>query len=72
MKDKNTLLLISAVVLYFLLKKKKPTTTPVSNSLKAAKVEAGNLANQIIEGTTFVPDTTTFADMYKQDQKLCK
>lgn len=72
MKDKNTLLLIGVVALYFLLRKKKPVTAPISNNLKAAKVEAGNLANQIIERTTFVPDETTFADMYKQDQKLCK
>lgn len=72
MKDKNTLLLIGAVVLYFLLKKKKPTIAPVSNSIEAAKQTAGNLANEVIEKTTFVPDERTFADLYKQDQKLCK
>lgn len=72
MKDKNTILIIGAVVLYFLLRKKKTTTPPITNNLKAAKVEAGNLANKIIEGTTFVPDETTFADLYKKDQKQCK
>lgn len=72
MKDKNTLFIIGAVVLYFLLNKKKPTIAPIKNSLQAAKNEAGNLANEIINRTTFVPDETTFADMYKQDQKQCK
>lgn len=72
MKDKNTLLIIGVVVLYFLLKKKKPTTAPINNSLKAAKVEAANIANEIIEGTNFAPDERTFADMYKEDQKQCK
>lgn len=72
MKDKNTLFIIGAVVLYFLLNKKKPTTASIKNNLQAAKNEAGNLANEIINRTTFVPDETTFADMYKQDQKQCK
>ena len=72
MKDKNILFLIGAVALYFLLKKKKPVTAPIKNSIEAAKVEAGNLANEIIEGTNFVADQRTFADMYKQDQKQCK
>lgn len=77
-KNENTaLLLIGAVVAFFLLRKRKqsttaPTATGLRNEIAAAKQAANQLANDVINTTTFEPDATTFADMYARDQKNCR
>ena len=69
---KNTWIWIAAaaVAYWYFIKKKK--TGPGAPSA----VEAGNAAKQIvseaIDQTTFLPDETTFRDMYAADQAACK
>ena len=54
-------------------KNKKKTTSQVNSkeSIQAANA-AGSMVNKIIDNTTFEPDTTTMADLYKADQLNCK
>lgn len=59
---------IAAGVAYWWWKNKKSQST---QTVTAANT-AGELVNKVVDNTTFTPDTTTMADLYKADQSNCK
>ena len=59
---------IAAGVIYWWWKKKQ---APKAEIIKASNA-AGELVNKVVDNTTFTPDTTTMADLYKADQTNCK
>lgn len=69
---KNTLLWIAAAaaVYWWWMKKKKTGTS--APSAEAAGNAAKQIVSEVVDQTTFVPDETTFRDMYAEDQAACK
>lgn len=69
---KNTLLWIAvaAAAYWYWMKRKK--TGPGAPSAQEAGSAAKQIVSEAIDQTTFLPDETTFRDMYKQDQAACK
>jgi len=70
---KGTLLYLAAAaaVYYFLLRRKKPTGA-AAPSVEAASSMARQMVADVVDQTTFVPDDTTFAKQYANDQKYCR
>jgi hypothetical protein len=70
---KNTWIYIvaAAAVYYYWLMKKKKTGSTAPSAMDAAST-ARQIVSDAVDQTTFVPDTTTFKDMYLQDQNACR
>lgn len=68
MKTKNILLYAGIVIAYIWWMKKKKSTVVSKNAAETAKEMVANAVDQ----TTFLPDTTTFADLYAKDKSECK
>ena len=78
MKKPNWILLIGLGVAAWYFFKKKPTAAaplatllPGTAANEAAKT-AREIVADVVDKTTFLPDTTTDRDQYVADQKLCK
>ena len=63
---------IAAGVAYWWWKKKGSASSKVTTEAIKASNAAGEMVNKIVDNTTFQPDTTTMADLYKTDQSNCK
>lgn len=68
MKVENIILIGLAV--WLLTRKKNPVMG--LPSVQQAKLDAKEIATEFIDKTDFVPDETTFRDMYKAEQKKCR
>lgn len=70
---KGTILYIAvaAALYYYWIKRKKVNGPAAQNSIEAASTARQMVAN-IVDQTTFVPDDTTFAKQYANDQKFCR
>lgn len=70
---KGTILYIAvaAALYYYWIKRKKVNGATSQNSIEAASTARQMVAN-IVDQTTFVPDDTTFAKQYANDQKFCR
>lgn len=70
---KGTILYIAvaAALYYYWIKRKKVNGPTAQNSIEAASTARQMVAN-IVDQTTFVPDDTTFAKQYANDQKFCR
>lgn len=68
MKTKNILLYAGIVIAYIWWMKKKKSSVVSKNAAETAKEIVANAVDQ----TTFLPDTTTFADLYAKDKSECK
>ena len=68
MKTKNILLYAGIVIAYIWWMKKKKSSVVSKNAAETAKEMVANAVDQ----TTFLPDTTTFADLYAKDKSECK
>lgn len=78
MKKPNWILLIGLGVAAWYFFKKKPsaeaamqTILPGSAARQAAS-DAKQIVSEVVDQTTFLPDTTTDRQLYAQDQKKCK
>jgi hypothetical protein len=56
-------------VVWFLMRKKK--TGPNAPSVQNASSTARQMVADVVDQTTFLPDTTTDADRYAQDKSKC-
>ena len=70
-KNDNLLLVAGIVALFLLFKKKSPITATNNPEVKAAANDAKQLANDFINQTTFLPDTTTDEQRYKNSLNQC-
>jgi hypothetical protein len=61
----------AAVVYYYFLKRRKMNGTNAPSAQAAANT-ARQLVAEAVDQTTFLPDETTFADMYAKDKSACK
>lgn len=61
----------AAALYYYLLKRRKMNGTNAP-SAQAAASTARQLVADAVDQTTFLPDETTFADMYAKDKSACK
>ncbi len=67
---KNYLLIAAGVYLvWYLMRKKK--TGPNAPSVQNASSTARQLVADVVDQTTFLPDTTTDADRYATDKSKC-
>lgn len=69
MKNKLLWYALAAYAAWLLLKKKK--TGPVAPSAQTAASTARQMVSDIVDQTTFLPDTTTDADLYAKDKSQC-
>lgn len=70
---KGTILYIAvAAALYYYWIKRKKATGPAAPSAEAAASTARQMVANIVDQTTFIPDDTTFAKQYANDQKFCR
>lgn len=69
--NKNLLYIAAAAYFIWLFSKKKKTGI-VSPSAKNAASTARQIVADAVDQTTFLPDQTTFADMYAKDKSLCR
>jgi hypothetical protein len=56
-------------VVWFFMRKKK--TGPNAPSVQNASSTARQMVADVVDQTTFLPDTTTDADRYAQDKSKC-
>lgn len=56
-------------VVWFLMRKKK--TGPNAPSVQNASSTARQMVADVVDQTTFLPDTTTDADLYAKDKSKC-
>lgn len=56
-------------IVWFLMRKKK--TGPNAPSVQNASSTARQMVADVVDQTTFLPDTTTDADRYAQDKSKC-
>jgi hypothetical protein len=61
----------AAALYYYLLKRRKMSGTDAPSAQAAANT-ARRLVADAVDQTTFLPDETTFADMYAKDKSACK
>jgi hypothetical protein len=57
-------------VVWFFMRKKK--TGPNAPSVQNASSTARQMVADVVDQTTFLPDTTTDADRYAKDKSECK
>ncbi len=63
-------LAVAAVAYWYWMRRKK--TGPGAPSAVSAGNTAKQIVSEAVDQTTFLPDETTFRDMYKADQSACK
>lgn len=67
---KNYLLIAAGIyIVWFLMRKKK--TGPNAPSVQNASSTARQMVADVVDQTTFLPDTTTDADRYATDKSKC-
>ena len=71
MKKNTWLYIVAAAAIYYWWLKKKKTGSTAPSAVDAAST-ARQIVSDAVDQTTFVPDTTTFKDMYLDDQNACK
>lgn len=71
MKKNTWLYIAGAAILYWWLWKNKKIG-PKSASAQNAASTARQLVANAVDQTTFIPDTTTEADLYAKDKSECK
>lgn len=69
MKNKLLWYALAAYAAWLLLKKKK--TGPAAPSAQTAASTARQMVSDIVDQTTFLPDTTTDADLYAKAKSQC-
>lgn len=67
MKTKNILLYAGVVIAYIWWMKRKKNSVVAKNAAETAK----DIVSNAVDQTTFLPDTTTFADLYAKDKSQC-
>ena len=68
--NKNLLYIAAAAYFIWLFSKKK--VSGYAPSAQAAAGMAKKIVANAVDQTTFLPDETTFADMYAKDKKECR
>ena len=71
MKKTWVYLAAAAALYYYLLKRRKVNGTDAPSAQSAAST-ARQLVADAVDQTTFLPDETTFADLYAKDKSACK
>jgi len=67
---RNYLLIAAGIyIVWFLMRKKK--TGPNAPSVQNASSTARQMVADVVDQTTFLPDTTTDADRYAKDKSKC-
>ncbi len=69
--NKNLLYIAAAAYFIYLFSKKKVSGTGAPSAQSAASMAKKIVANAV-DQTTFIPDQTTFADLYEKDKSQCK
>ena len=69
--NKNLIYIAAAAYFIWLFSKKKVSGTNAP-SAKAAAGMARQIVADAVDQTTFIPDQTTFADLYAKDKRECK
>lgn len=69
--NKNLIYIAAAAYFVWLFSKKKVSGT-TAPSAQAAASKARQIVAEAVDQTTFIPDETTFADMYAKDKSACK
>jgi hypothetical protein len=69
--NKNLLYIAAAAYFIWLFSKKKVNGVSAP-SAQAAASKARQIVADAVDQTTFLPDETTFADMYAKDKSACK
>ena len=78
MKKPNWILLIGLGVAAWYFFKKKPSAAAVMQTIlpgspaRQAASDAKQIVSDVVDQTTFLPDTTTNRDLYKEQRKNCK
>lgn len=60
---------VGAYFVWYMMRKKK--TGPNAPSAEVAASTARQMVADVVDQTTFLPDTTTDADMYAKDKSRC-
>lgn len=60
---------VGAYLVWYMMQKKK--TGPNAPSAEVAASTAKQMVADVVDQTTFLPDTTTDADRYAKDKSLC-
>lgn len=71
MKKYNWLLIVGGVYLAWYLLRKKKTGASAPSAVDAATT-AKMIVSDAVDNTNFLPDQTTFREMYENDQANCK
>jgi acetyl-CoA acetyltransferase len=71
MKKTTWLYIAAAAALYYWWAKKKMNGSSAP-SAQAAASTARQIVAETVDQTTFLPDETTFADLYAKDKSACK
>lgn len=70
MKRSNLIyIVVGAYLVWYFSRKKK--TGPNAPSVQNASITARQMVADVVDQTTFLPDTTTDADRYAQDKSKC-
>jgi len=69
--NKNLLYIAAGIYFIWLFSKKKVGGTNAPSAQAAAGM-ARQIVADAVDQTTFLPDETTFADMYAKDKKECR
>lgn len=69
MKKNWIYIAVGAYLVWYFMRKKK--TGPNAPSVEVAASTARQMVANVVDQTTFLPDTTTDADLYAKDKNKC-
>lgn len=72
MKKATWLYIAAAAAVYYWWARSKKMNGATALSAKAAASQARQIVADAIDQTTFLPDETTFADLYAKDKSACR